>query len=159
MRRRLALTLYLAAAAAAPAFAQAPGAADPKLRAEIEAVFTGWLEALNKADGRAAAAFFAPGAPAINPGGVVRGDSQDYVNRVAQQSQRNTNTMATIDEVKMIGSDAAYALGPYTVTQSTNKQHTQLQGNWLQVFERRGDAWKIAASTFTQVGPPKTIGK
>ena len=42
-----------------PAFGQ--NAAEAKLRSEIEAVFTAWLDALNKHDGRAASAFFAPG--------------------------------------------------------------------------------------------------
>jgi ketosteroid isomerase-like protein len=121
MWQRFAVTLYLVAATAglpfAGALAQATGTgAEPKVRAEIEAVFTGWLEALNKADGKAAAAFFAPGAPAINLAGLVRGDSQDYVNRVEQQRQRNVKTVATIAQVELIGSDAAYALGPYTAT-------------------------------------------
>jgi uncharacterized protein (TIGR02246 family) len=162
MWHRFVRTICLAcaiAAAAAPASAQAPGAPEQKARAEIEAVFTAWLEALNKDDGRAAAAFFAPGAPAINPSGVVRGDSQDYANRIAQQSQLNTRTMALIDEVRMIGSDAAFALGTYTVVRGGNNKRTQLQGNWLQLFELRGGVWKIAASSFTQVGPPKTLGK
>jgi uncharacterized protein (TIGR02246 family) len=164
MWQRFALTLYLFAAIAAlpfaPAFAQAAGTtAEQKLRQEIEAVFTGWLEALNKADGKAAAAFFAPGAPAINPAGLVRGDSQDYANRVEQQRQRNVKTVATILQVELIGSDAAYALGPYTATLGPDNKRTQVAGNWLQLFERRGGTWKIGASSFTQVGPPKDVGK
>jgi hypothetical protein len=68
-------------------------------------------------------------------------------------------TMATIEQVQAIGSDAAYAIGPYTATFGPNNNRSQVQGNWLQVFERRGDAWKIAASTFAQVGPVKNVGK
>jgi uncharacterized protein (TIGR02246 family) len=143
----------------APAFGQAPGAAEQKLRREIEAVFTRWLDALNQGDGKAAAEFFAADAPAINPGGVVRGDSQDYVNRIEQQRRRSSKTTATIEQVQALGSDAAYATGPYTNTFGTNNNPTQAQGNWLQVFERRGDTWKIVASSFTQAGPVKNVGK
>jgi hypothetical protein len=75
MWHRFALTLYLVGAIVAPALGQAAGtAAEQKLRQEIEAVFTSWLDALNRGDGKAAAAFFAPDAPTINPAGVVRGD-------------------------------------------------------------------------------------
>jgi uncharacterized protein (TIGR02246 family) len=126
MWHRFALTLYLVGAIVAPAFGQAAGTAvEQKLRQEIEGVFTGWLEALNKGDGKAAAAFFAPDAPAINPAGVVRGDSQDYVNRIEQQRQRGTRTMATIEQVQAIGSDAAYATGrirPRSVPTATGRR-------------------------------------
>ena len=160
MWQRFALTLYLIGAIAAPAFGQAASASvEQKLRQEIEGVFTSWLDALNKADGKAAAAFFAPGAFAINPAGAVLADSQDYVNRVEQQRQRNAKTTATIEQVQPIGSDAAYATGPYTATSGPNNNRSQAQGNWLQVYERRGDAWKIVASSFTQAGPPKKVGK
>jgi ketosteroid isomerase-like protein len=157
MWHRFALTLYLVGAIVAPAFGQA--AAEQKLHQEIEAVFTSWLDALNKGDGKAAATFFVPGAPAINPGGVVGGDSQDYVKRIEQQRQRKSNTMATIERVQGIGSDAAYATGSYTNSFGANANLTQAQGNWLQVFERRGDGWKIAASSFSQVGPVKNVGR
>jgi uncharacterized protein (TIGR02246 family) len=160
MWRRFALTLYLLAAVAGAAHGQAAGAAaEQKLRQEIEAVFTGWLDAFNKGDGRAAAVFFAPGAPAINPAGEVLADTQDYVNRVEQQRQRISKTTATIERVQAIGSEAAYATGAYTTTFGPANNLSQRQGIWLQVFERRGDAWKIGASSFTQVGPVKTIGK
>jgi len=159
MWHRFALTLYLAGAIVAPAFGQAPGAAEQKLRQEIEAVFTAWRDALNRGDGKAAAEFFAPDAPAINPGGVVRGDSQDYVNRIEQQRRRSSKTTATIEQVQALGSDAAYASGPYTNTFGPDNNQSQSQGNWLQVFERRGDGWKIVASSFAQVGPVKNVGK
>jgi ketosteroid isomerase-like protein len=164
MWHRLALMVCLIGAIAALPFAQAFGqavgtAAEQKLRSEIESIFTGWLDAFNKGDGRVAATFFAPGAPAINPAGVVPGDSQDYVNRIEQQRQRNAKTMATIERVQELGSDAAYATSPYTNISGPNNNRLQVEGNWLQVFERRGGVWKIGASTFTQVGPAKPVGR
>jgi ketosteroid isomerase-like protein len=159
MWRRLALMLYLAGVVATPVFGQATGSPiEQKLRLEIEGVFTSWLDTLNRGDGKAAAAFFAPGAPALNPAGVFAGNSQDYVNRIEGQHQRNAKTTATVERVQAIGGDAAYATGSYTNTFGPNNQF-QTQGNWLQLFERRDDAWKIGASSFSQVGPVKNLGK
>jgi len=71
--RALILTVYLVGAMAAPAFGQPAGrSAEPKLRQDIEAVFSAWLDAINRGGGKAAAAFFLPDAQAINPqGGVI----------------------------------------------------------------------------------------
>jgi uncharacterized protein (TIGR02246 family) len=152
MWHRLTLFVYLVGVITAPAFGQATS--EQKLRQEIETVFTEWLAAFNKGDGKAAAAFFAPDAPAINAGGVVRGESQDYINRIELQHRRNTNVVATIERVQAIGDSAAYATGPYTATFGSGNQ-SQEQGNWLQVYQRRGDAWKISASIFSRVGGVK----
>jgi uncharacterized protein (TIGR02246 family) len=148
MWRGLALTLCLVGMLATPALAQPAGTtSDQKLRFEIEAVFADWLAALNKGDGKAVAPFFVPGAPAINVGGVAAGDSQDYANRIEQQHQRNTRTVASVERVQATGSDSAYATGSFTATFGPGSQ-PPLQGNWLQVYERRGGAWKISASSF-----------
>jgi uncharacterized protein (TIGR02246 family) len=159
MRHRFAPALFVTVAIAAPALAQDEGAAEQKQRSEIESVFNAWLDALNKHDGRAAAAFFAPGAPAINPSGLVLADSQDYVNRIGQQGQRSVTNEARIERVEPIGNDAAYAIGTYTATRGPNNNRQQQQGYWFQLFERRGGTWKIAASSFTQVGPARPLGK
>ena len=69
---------------------------DAKLQQEIEAVVNAWLEALNRADGKAAGAFFLANAPVINPAGLVRG-GPEYVNRVEFRQEQNVKTMAKID--------------------------------------------------------------
>jgi uncharacterized protein (TIGR02246 family) len=158
MRHRFALSFLLALAIAPPAVAQNAASPEAGLHAQIEAVFNAWLDALNRHDGRAAAAFFLPGAPAINPGGMVPGDSPDYVNRVEQQNQQGMTQEAQVDRVEPIGDAAAYAVGTYIATLSPGGDRQQRQGHWLQLFERRGASWKIAASSFTQVGPPRPLG-
>src|ERR1700674_407008 len=151
MMHRLALALCLAGLAALPAFGQEAGtSSEPKLRQEIEAVFNNWLDALNRGDGKASAAFFVPNAPVINPQGMVRG-GQEYVNRTEMQRQQNVKTTAKIDQVQAIGSDAAYAVGPWSTTFGPGGGQ-QARGMWVQVYERRGDAWKIGVSSFTRVG-------
>jgi ketosteroid isomerase-like protein len=144
MWHRFAMILVLAVAAAVPAIAQ-PAGADQKLQQEIEAVFNAWLDAINRGDGKAANAFFAPNAPAINPTGLVH-SGPEYTNRV-EMRQENVRTNAKVDGVQAIGSDAAYAVGPW------NSQ--QARGMWLQLYERRTDGWKISASSFTRVGGPQ----
>jgi ketosteroid isomerase-like protein len=152
MLHRLSLALCLAGMAALPAFGQEAGtSSEQKLRQEIEGVFNNWLDALNRGDGKAAVAFLIPNAPAINPAGIVRG-GQEYVNRIEMQRQQNLKTTAKIDQVQGIGSDAAYALGPWSSTFGPGGGQ-QSRGMWVQVYERRGDAWKIGVSSFTRVGP------
>jgi ketosteroid isomerase-like protein len=150
MRHRLLLLMFLAGAAV-PAHAQQPDS-EQKLRQEIEAMFTAWLDALNRGDGKAAAAFFVPNAPAINPNGIVRGGGQEQANRIELQHQQNSVTTAKIDQVQAVGSDAAYAVGPWRSTFGPAGE-SQVGGMWLQLYERRGDTWKISASSFSRVGP------
>jgi ketosteroid isomerase-like protein len=157
MWHRFALILCLAAAAAAAAAAALPAraqqaGAEAKLQQEIEAVLNGWLDAFNRGDGKAAGAFLLPNAPAINPNGLVR-NGTEYINRVElQHEQQNAKTTAKIDQVQAVGSDAAYALGPWTSTFGPNGGGRS-GGMWLQLYERRADGWKISASSFTRVGP------
>jgi uncharacterized protein (TIGR02246 family) len=151
MWHRFALILCLTGATgvATPAFAQQ--ADGQRLQQEIEAVFTEWLDAVNRGDGKAAGAFFLPNAPAINPGGIVRG-GQEYVNRIELQHQQNFKTTAKIDQVQAVGPDAAYAFGPWnSIFGPGGNQRSG--GTWLQFYERRADGWKITASSFTRVGP------
>jgi ketosteroid isomerase-like protein len=150
MRHRVLLLMFLAGAAV-PARAQQAGS-EQKLRQEIETTFTAWLDAFNRGDGKAAAAFFVPNAPAINANGIVRAGGQEYVNRIEMQQQRNLATTAKIDQVQAVGSDAAYAVGPWRSTFGPAGE-SQVGGMWLQLYERRGDTWKISASSFSRVGP------
>jgi hypothetical protein len=89
----------------------------------------------------------------------VLGDSPDYPNRIEQQGQRSVANAARIERVEPIGNDAAYAIGTYTATRGPNNNRQQLQGYWLQLFERHGGTWKIAASSFMRVGPTRPLGK
>src|SRR5579864_2340597 len=149
MWHRFALILCIAAAAALPARAQQAGA-EAKLQQDIEAVFNGWLDALNIGDGKAVGAFLLSNAAMINPTGLVRG-GPEYANRVELQHQQNFKTTAKIDQVQAVGPDAAYAFGPWTSTFGPGGNQRS-GGMWLQIYERRADGWKISASSFTRVG-------
>ena len=132
MWHRFALILCVAGVAGVagtPARAQQPGA-EAKLQQEIEAVLNDWLEALNRGDGKAAVAFFVPNAPVINPAGLVHG-GPEYVNRV--ELRQNAKTVAKIDRVQGVGSDAAYAFGPWNT--SGGPGGASQGGVWLQLYE------------------------
>jgi len=70
------------------------------------------------------------------------------VNRIEQQHRRYIKTTATIDRLVALGSDAAYPFGLFAVRANDQPER---HGNWIQVFERRGSAWKISASSFSPV--------
>jgi ketosteroid isomerase-like protein len=137
--------MSLLGATAAPAFAQ------QGLRQAIDAVFSDWLDAVNRGDGNAATALFLPSAPTINPNGIARVTGQEYANRIELQHRQNARTTARIDEVHAIGSDGAYAFGPWTTTFGANGE-SEAHGMWLQLYQRQGLVWKIGASSFTRVG-------
>jgi uncharacterized protein (TIGR02246 family) len=152
MLRRLTLLLCLVGAIAVPASGQQVSvSAEQQLRHDIDAILTKWLDALNRGDAKAAALFFLPDAPAINPNGMVRAGGQEYINRIELQHQQNLQTTAKIDQVQAIGRDAAYAVGPWVSTYGANNE-SQAHGVWLQVYERKGAVWRISASSFTRVG-------
>lgn len=139
MLRRLTLLVCLVGAITIPASGQQfVMASDDKLRQDIDTVLTNWRDALNRGDAKTAGSFFVPNAPAINPSGMARAGGQDYVNRIEFQHQQNFQTTAKIDQVQMIGRDAAYAVGPWISTFGANGA-SQARGMWLQVYERPGN--------------------
>jgi hypothetical protein len=79
----------LALAAVTPAFSQEAGVGVPdKTRHQLEAAFATYLDALNRHDGKAMVALYAPGAVAINARGMVRGDSQETPNESRSSRRR-----------------------------------------------------------------------
>ncbi len=58
----------------------------------------------------------------------------------------------------MTGAMVAYATGSFTATFAPGNQ-LPLQGNWLQVYERRGGAWKISSSSFALVRQARPTAK
>ncbi len=69
MRYGAIVALMLAISFAGPAFAQQTNVADQKMRQEVEAVVTQYVDAINKGDAQSLAALFGPNAVDITPYG------------------------------------------------------------------------------------------
>jgi ketosteroid isomerase-like protein len=122
-----------------PAFAQET---DQQIRQQIEAVHMKWLEALNKGDVDAFSTTYTPATVQIDAFGRTVGVNAAFVQGV---HKKGIVLSMPIDEVQALkGGQAAIAYGTFT-SKFTDPNVPPGQGNWVQVFEREGDGWKIVA--------------
>jgi ketosteroid isomerase-like protein len=147
MMRSLAIAA-LVLGLASPALAQQKGNADRKTRQEIESFMNKWVDAYNHADGNTMVSMTANDSFGVGDHGVMVGDQR--IERIVQNEQKSGGkvTNLRVEEVRMIGKNAAVAAGPYTVTYS-NPRPLTLEGTWLQVLEREHGAWKSVATSYT----------
>ena len=131
--------LALAACSVMPAFAQE---ADQQMRQQIEAVHMKWLEALNKGDVDAFSTTYTPATVQIDAFGRTVGVNAEFVQGV---HKKGIVLSMPIDGVQALkGGQAAIAYGTFT-SKFTDPNVPPGQGNWVQVFEREGDGWRIVA--------------
>jgi ketosteroid isomerase-like protein len=160
MMRSLAIAA-LVLGLASPAAAEQKSAADQKTRQEIETFMNKWVDAYNRADGNTMMSMTASDSFGVGDHGVMTGDQR--IERIIQNEQKSGGkvTNLRVEEVRMIGRNAAVAAGPYTVTYS-NPRPLTLEGTWMQVLEREHGAWKSVATGYTprfnSPPPPATAG-
>ena len=131
--------LALAACSVMPAFAQE---ADQQMRQQNEAVHMKWLEALNEGDVDAFSTTYTPATVQIDAFGRTVGVNAEFVQGV---HKKGIVLSMPIDGVQALkGGQAAIAYGTFT-SKFTDPNVPPGQGNWVQVFEREGDGWKIVA--------------
>jgi ketosteroid isomerase-like protein len=131
--------LALAACSVVPAFAQE---IDQQMRQQIEAVHMKWLEALNKGDVDAFSTTYTRATVQIDAFGRTVGVNAEFVQGV---HKKGIVLSMPIDGVQALkGGQAAIAYGTFT-SKFTDPNVPPGQGNWVQVFEREGDDWKIVA--------------
>ena len=131
--------LALVACSVMPAFAQE---ADQQIRQQIEAVHMKWLEALNKGDVDAFSTTYTRATVQIDAFGRTVGVNAEFVQGV---HKKGIVLSMPIDGVQALkGGQAAIAYGTFT-SKFTDPNVPPGQGNWVQVFERESDGWKIVA--------------
>jgi ketosteroid isomerase-like protein len=128
-----------------PAFAQE---VDQQTRQQIEAIHTKWVEAINKGDVDTLSAIGTPDVLVIDAFGRSIGPPNP---EIAQMIQKKGITASfPIDGVQPIkGGQAAIAYGTFT-TKFTDPKVPPGQGNWLQLFERDKDSWRLRVYTSTR---------
>lgn len=133
---------------ATPAIAQQAGTAQEKIRPQIEAFMNRWMDAYNHGDGQALSALASPDSFGVGDKGVLSGD-QRIERAVQNEATRGGRvTGISVDQVRVIGRNAAVAAGPYVVTYS-NPRPLTIHGTWMQVLERQRDGWKSVAASYT----------
>ena len=147
MMRTLSVAV-LAVGVASPAIAQQGGAAEQKSRQQIEAFMSKWVDAYNHGDGKTLSALTATDSFGVGDHGVLIGDQR--IERMVENEAKSGGkvTEFRVENVRMIGRNAAVAAGPYKVTYS-NPRPLTIEGTWLQVLERQHGNWKSTASSYT----------
>lgn len=133
------LVPIMAAGLIMPALAQE---ADQQMRQQIEAVHMKWLEALNKGDVEAFSTTYTPATVQIDAFGRTIGANAEFVKAL---NKKGITLSMPIDRVEPLkGGQAAIAYGTFTAKYA-DPNVPPGQGNWVQVFERDGEGWKIVA--------------
>jgi hypothetical protein len=129
----------LAASLAIPAVAQE---ADQQTRQQIEAVHVKWLEALNQGDVGAVSTVYTPTTVQIDAFGRTMGINSEFVQAL---HKKGITLSMPIDGVRALkGGQTAIAYGTFT-SKFADPNVPPGQGNWVQVYERDGEGWKIVA--------------
>lgn len=149
----------LAVGLASPALAQ-QRAGQEAARQQIEAFMNQWIDAYNRRDARTMAALTTADAFGVGDLGVISGNErfERAVKNAASVDARVTSMQ--VQQVQLIGRDAAVAAGPFSVTYNGPERVTK-QGTWMQVLERQHGAWRSAAASYTPLNaatPPAVAG-
>ena len=151
---RLTIMPVLAFAFATPAFSQQTNAVDAQTRQKAEALVMQYVDALNKGDGRAYGALYAPNPIDINPFGKYRMTGMQAQEAVEMPHKLGLTLSAKVDDVEsLFGGQGVVVTAPYTATFSNNPATPQVRGNMLFLLERAGTDWKIRIQTASRLAP------
>jgi ketosteroid isomerase-like protein len=152
MMVRLVAIAALAVGLAGPAVAQ-QGTPSEKTRQQIEAFMHEWMDAYNRGDSAAMASLTTTDSFGVGDRGVISGN-QRFQRAVQNEANLGAKVSSMdVDQVRMIGRNAAVAAGSYSVTYN-NPQPVTIEGTWMEVLERQRGAWKSVAASYTPFNPP-----
>ena len=157
MMVRLLAIAVLAVGLAGPAVAQ--GNAPERTRQQIEAFMHEWMDAYNRGDSTTMKSLTTGDSFGVGDRGVISGNERF---ERAVQNEANLGAKVTsmdVDQVRMLGPNAAVAAGSYSVTYN-NPQPLAIEGTWMEVLERRHGGWKSVAASYTPFNrpPPSAAG-
>ncbi|HZB92511.1 MAG TPA: nuclear transport factor 2 family protein [Stellaceae bacterium] len=151
MERSLGIAI-LVVGLATPALAQQSGA-EERARQQIQAFMNQWVDAYNRGDGRTMAALTTADAFGVGDQGVISGKER-FERAVQNEAAFGAKvTSMEVQQVRMMGRNAAVAAGPYAVTYN-NPRPLTIRGTWMQVLERQHGGWKSVAASYTPMSAP-----
>jgi uncharacterized protein (TIGR02246 family) len=150
MKVRLVLALAgLAISFAVPAIAQQKDTADPQLREALAAYNKKETEAWNNNDAVALAALYTEDAILVNDTGPIHGREaiEKHYADVFQKLHFSNHLMtADQDSPHIIGTagNEAWTNGEWSTTiKGQDWGPNEFKGNWVEIYRREGDDWKI----------------
>jgi ketosteroid isomerase-like protein len=145
MRHKIIIAHMLIIAFAASAFAQQTKMTDPQSLQQAESIVTQYADALNRGDGEALAATYAPDAIDISPVGKVRNVGTQVHDAAEKVHKMGLTYAIKVDDVEPVfGGQGLMVTTSYKIN-FTNAPIPPGQGNILFVLERAGESWKIRA--------------
>jgi ketosteroid isomerase-like protein len=154
MMVRLLAIAALAVGLAGPAVAQ--GNAPERTRQQIEAFMREWMDAYNRGDSTTMKSLTTADSFGVGDRGVISG-SERFERAVENEASLGAKvTSMDVDQVRMLGRNAAVAAGSYSVTYNSpqNPQALTIEGTWMQVLERQRGGWRSVAASYTPFNPP-----
>jgi ketosteroid isomerase-like protein len=140
----------VALALALPAYAQQ---VDQQTRQQADAIVSEYIGAINKGDGQAVAALFAPNPISITPTGK-RTSGEQMRCEIEGVHKWGMTISAKVDQVMpLVGGQEIAATAPYQGTFANDPGSPQVKGNFLFVLERSGDSWKVRIFTASRLVP------
>ena len=158
MRRTLRSVALAAALASSPAVAQSPSPPDASVAPQIEQLIAQYVEAFNRRDAAALAAFFTEDAVFVGAtGNPVEGRAaieKFWAKIFAQGADVVEESRAS--EIHALG-DNAWGIGQYTATFNGKNAPPETKGHWAAIYVRVDGAWKVRLlSGGPNVLPPQT---
>jgi uncharacterized protein (TIGR02246 family) len=150
----------LAISFAVPAIAQQKDTADPQLREALAAYNKKEDEAFNNGDAAGFAALYTEDAVLVNDTGPIYGREaieKHYADLFKQIHFSNHIITADQYSPHIIGTagNEAWTSGEWTTTlKGQNFGPVDAKGNWVEIFHREGDDWKIRLDIWNVSPPP-----
>jgi ketosteroid isomerase-like protein len=146
MCHKIIIAHILIIAFATSAFAQQTTVTDSQSLQQAESIVTQYADALNKGDGEALAATYAPDAIDISPLGKVRNVGTQVHDTAEKVHKMGLTYAIKVDDVEPVfGGHGLMVTTSYKINFSNAPSIPPGQGNILFVLERAGDSWKIRA--------------
>jgi uncharacterized protein (TIGR02246 family) len=125
---------------------------DVNALAEFTALRTKYVEALNRLDAAALAAFYTEDGVVVTPDGWFSGrEAIEKWYEYTFQRWHPSNSVRQNDQVTGVG-DQAWAVGRWWSTLRSQNGPVLARGYWSAIYVREGDAWKIRMANYNASG-------
>ena len=131
MRSSIVVMPLLAIALTRPVWAQPTNTVDQQTRQQVEALVASYLSAVNKGDGQALVALYAPNFIRIDSSGKRTADAEIQT-QIEEMHKRGETLAARVDAVEpLFGEQGIVATAPYEGTFANDPGAPRFRGNYL----------------------------
>lgn len=144
MRRQLVSAALALGFAFSPAIAQTSSTSDAAVVAKIEQLIADYVQAYNRHDAAALAAFYASDGVFVSVTGTPI-EGRDAIEKFWQTTFKrigDVNQSVKVIEIHALG-DGAWGIGEYSAKLKGQVGPPEIKGHWSAVYVPEGGAWKV----------------